>query len=1341
MSTFQHQRRPARDRLFCTALIVAVILVVGPVVGPVRPLFGQAHEDITRQHSPIKLKAIEFPAWTDLSGLTTTPPQSAPLAQQVVFRFSAGPNVPEKTTITEPPGYGALTIYAELPADYTGPDCVVDWSTNTIPARGTWEKSGKTVVFTPSFPRLPIDLTPRAELSAVPGLLPDMDYIVYVPLGTGASIPNLTQIDPAVQNPIVFTTVMASLPALFYGNHRPRAPEATTTCPADGDVNVPVNTLSGSVPGFPQEMEFFVDFDEPLHFARWNIEGRDIDGDGVLEQNVFLLYNEPILLGAYAAGAGGIPSIVSVDRRTGADTLVGETRLAQPPYSRVDLKSIAVKRNGVMLGSSGSTLYNVEYRDPGLPGICRLGNERLLGGYSDVRGLAFLPSGTLCAVSGLTGDVLAVDEATGAVSVLLALGTAYGELFDIALRADGVGFAIAVAGSGTPSAWSTLLEVDPATGVPLVAWSGAGDYTSVSMAGFSRIALYAAPSLNVEIFDTVAGAFVPAGGYAIAGNLLPAGAAFDIENSLAELGMETRLVSNSWQGARVELNPSGILPFGETVEILARRNLSSISFGSRVRIEGALPAECDLLATFVTFDPGPAVVDDYLVEVFLDHDLEADAIAYEGLPPAEWNVQDSDGLQPDYQHLLASYGLSGRGGLGDFVPTGFFPTIYLDTDSQQFPLPDGSTPGVLVPTVVKGGVFDFQDIVIPDGVTVVGLGSNPLVLTATGRIDIAGVIDVSGERGSDDVTFNTAFVPTPGGKGGPGGGKGGVSHPLVPADFGALTDLRSPMKAEDGRGDPNCFLRGGQGGFTGADGTDVRYNGGSAGSDRTSRGSGGGGGSFLQKGGKGYHGLGKYGADPEDPGRYFIRDAWLWDDGAPADMPGYVASEHIYWTQNSPGGAPGPVLFGDGSGTNDFIGAKGEIPFLTGGQGGGGGGSRLDSMNPATVGLAAAWNPPVDRSAYDAKGGGGGGAGGALGLYALGDIVIRPTGSLLAVGGDGGGGEVIGHSNYGGGGGGGSGGAIIIDSGVTIHIESGALIDVSGGWPGEAKEVVKYTTSALIGNPCLNPLGNGDFRDFHKATYCAWSVGDGGFGGHGLVQLQVPDWKTGLKVDDLASIKARLCEVDWHGADGLCDFTLNQTHCGCGSSNNCASTYYHYKVNYPAPSHPEFPTLSPDPLQSKWAPGIDPALTPTAVGSLSYGLSDWIDCGQVMFRPPVAGFPAPRFVGFTGIDGTGRVITQNGYIPNPTQNDIVVDAPDVGLTDYIPDTNSVAILFQGAQGAVPGSGEPDPASFTAWTADIETVSGSRFVRFRVSFDTALGVPLTATNPKPQVNMVRIRVQY
>jgi len=1020
----------------------------------------------------ITLMSITFPDSTNLTGATPNPPSSAPLGQQVIFTFSDVPEGPDE-----------VIVDLVLEDGYDGPDVIVDFDKNVIPARGTFEKLDNLIVFTPYFPTEPFDLSTSAQKEAVPGLLPDMEYIVFVPIGIGGSISNLKAVDPSVTNPIRFQTCSGELPTFFYGNHPAEIPRVVAHYPADGAVDVPINTYGDVPQGFPAKEEFFIEFDQPLFYSGENVQGEDLDGDGVDEENMYFLYTGPEYFAALDTGFAQLPGIYSVNRKTGAQVFVGETKLAVSPYTTTGLRSVVIDGAGRMLGSDGATLYVVEYKDLLYPDVCRLFLPLSFGGRTDVRGLSFGPDGTLFALDGSTGELLTVDSSTGGVTVIMTLDPLLGEWKDLAACADGTLYATAVFDSGQPTASSTVQSIDLDTPDVATIFAGSGDYTSISMMGFSRLSLYSGPGVFVDVLDLETGQLIVDEHYTIAG--LDDGALLNVNNTVAELGTWADLVENTYLGSRVVLEPSGILPFGERIEFLIRRGLDNISNGSIAANEGQGVAEADRIAVFRTFDPDPpVVVDDRYFEDFLDRDGEGNAMQ-EGLPPANWAVQDVDLIPPEYEHLLATYGLSGGGGLGDFKPLGIYPTVILDTDFQTLPLYDGSTPDVKKHTVVEGGIFNFHDIILPDGVTVKGIGSNPLILTATGRVEIAGTIDVSGADGIIDVTFDSAFTPVPGGLGGPGGGRGGVSHPAKPEDFQLLIDLRSPFASERGWGYSNLRQAGGRGAESGASGTDTKYLGGRPGEDDFSRASGGGGGSFFQEGGKGYHGFGSWGADPYSPERYFQRELWLFYDGHPNPTPGV----NTYMTQDPPGGDPGDWSFSDGNPDNDFIGPAGEVTFIQGGQGGGGGGTRLDSMNPATIGLAAGWWPAVDRSAYDAKGGGGGGGGGSLGIYALGRIDITATGVILARGGQGGGGEVVGHSNYGGGAGGGSGGAVILDSADEIYITTGARIDVSGGWPGEGKEVAKYTTQELARNLCLN-----DGNRKHKPSFCSWSVGDGGLG-------------------------------------------------------------------------------------------------------------------------------------------------------------------------------------------------------------------------------------------------------
>ncbi len=1311
----------------------------------------------------VALMAVLYPEILgDLEGGSTSPPESASLGQQVVFKFSGEPE--------GMPGYNSLQIYAEAGSDYSGPESVLDRDRNIVPGRGVWEKIGNLVVFTPYVPTVPIDLSRGAPEDAVPGLLPDMEYTVYIPVGTGNSIKNLIGVQPWVPNPGYFTTCSSDFPNFYYDNHPDVAPSVLSSVPADGETDVSLHAMwwkshrehvddpgneipNFQIPGFPTERDFSLMFDRPLLSTDENIKGIDLDEDGLTDRNMFYLYATPLAYASLDEFGGGDPGIVSIDRETGDVTFIGVTETLFPIQYTVGLTSVALMRSGRMYGTSGTALFEVEYHTLTTPGICGLSPIGNIPGYGDLRAFCAAPDGRLLALSESTSRMISIDPETGGVLEETDLEVGHGIYTDLAARADGTLFCVAVIGSGQPGAQTTLLEIDPDSGDGTVLYSGTGDYTSLSLVGFTKLSLYSGPGLAVDLFDLETLRFESGGTYTLSGSgfTLLDESPLAFRNVNAELDAEAQLVSNTIDGADVQLNPSGILPFGERVEIMVRRGLANLTLTSIATVQGEHPLEADPVATFYTHSPSSNAVDDVFFEDFLNTDWEATVTDFideasarsEVVPAANWDITDVDGDAPHYKHLLATYGLTGEGNLGDFKPSGIYPVVILDTDYQVLPLYDGSTPDVKEHMVVTTGAFHFENIEIPANVTVVGRGTNPLVLTATGTILVEGTIDVSGMEGMDDDTFDSAFTPTPGGIGGAGGGRGGDAHPATPTNFQNLTDLRSPKTAEDGWGYSNLVQAGGKGGESGAKGTNAPWKGGSQGDDKLARGSGGGGGTFLMEGGYGYLGFGKYYTDPDDPrfsssNRYFERDFWEFYDGHPQPTPGV----NRYDTQDTPGGAAGDIVFKDSDPENDFIGNGGELSFLRGGQGGGGGGTRLDSMNPATINAAAGWFPPVDRSAYDAKGGGGGGGGGALGLYALGEITVTSTGALLARGGIGGGGEVIGHSNFGGGGGAGSGGAIIVDSALRITIEQDAEIDVSGGWPGDAKEVHKYTVNELKGNPCLNI--DGDPKK-HKASFCSWSVGDGGYGGCGIVQLQVPPpfadnlvgtyWQT--------AAFAEICEIDWE--EQICDGNdpIYNPDCGCSKTgDNCARTYWHYVVERVG-SDPSFP-ITHDCL-------IDPEKTPTTLGPISNGMSRWIDTGQVIHRGDVNGSPAPLYLAFEGILADGTVMTENGKIPNPDLSDIRVDAPDVmppppqGSTFYIPEDNEVKVLFQGADAIVAGSSIPDPATIVPgpgqWTADLSDLAGKQFIRFIITLNTATSGQVDPLSTKPQVNYVRIRMQY
>lgn len=659
---------------------------------------------------------------------------------------------------------------------------------------------------------------------------------------------------------------------------------------------------------------------------------------------------------------------------------------------------------------------------------------------------------------------------------------------------------------------------------------------------------------------------------------LPAGLSPATTLALGTMDLDVSVVleSNHEQGAQVRLQPRGLLPIGADVQLLERNTFTSLAGVSALHADpgGQLSAlGWRSILSLSTSEPtaGPAgPIDDVFLETFDDQQFE-DAEGHFVLPRAEWaetvgGIAVSGGLR-------ASVGVSGGADLGDFRPladAGFNPglafgrtsaglgepsldmgkagfrVVLLDTDSQNFPLADGSTPGVIAEQQVFGGHFAFRDVIIPAGVHVVARGSNPLRITATGSVRIDGVLDVRGTNGLSDDTFDSGFIPVPGGPGGPGAGRGGDGHPtrFDPAGSGAIDQYVTPETGERGWGPvvvPSGSVAqlqvGGFGGLctlgydpspTGFPKLDQYDN------REEHRPPGGGGGSHFSRGDMSHEGSGSYLVQSEStwfpftkcPGEqdHITIATYGNDERRVCCQPSLPPLQCVYMVgprsnpeRLQPGALPGDLVFKDGDDTNDFIGPEGELSQVLGGQGGGGGGSRIDSMRKRNWAADALGNPDSPPPAaqphypklffglffsptlYDAKGGAGGGGGGAVQIRAYGDIVLGRTGHIDARGGHGGGGEVVQNANFAAGGGGGSGGTVLLSAAGEIRLEAdvghraasyvdgdgdlGASIEVSGGFGRDARS---------------DPTNK---IDFLAHTYDS-TRSDGGQGGMGLVQLQ-----------------------------------------------------------------------------------------------------------------------------------------------------------------------------------------------------------------------------------------------
>lgn len=759
----------------------------------------------------------------------------------------------------------------------------------------------------------------------------------------------------------------------------------------------------------------------------------------------------------------------------------------------------------------------------------------------------------------------------------------------------------------------------------------------------------------------------------------------DLDDNGLPLGIDLRLLENETDRALVEITPSGILPFGHMLALQYDAELQGLA-------QSGTPAGGPVVATTFTVATAPSgTIADAFVEDFDDNSREEGDIDQIGAGnlPADWNVNHSSILQ-------AALEFDGDGALGRFLPaqpaSGQTNVVILDTTSQTFPLLDGSTPDAKPNTVVIGGVFNFTDIDIPDGVSLQPAGSNPLVITATGSVRIAGDIVVRGDNGSSEFAYDSAITSIPGGASVAGGGRGGDAHPVAffPADTINYLTLVTPQWAETGFGiDPvdGVMKRiGGTGAQSGI--LDVPVSGkyatdhewGTCDEFRSGNSNckiaGGGGGSHFREG-----------LTPKDTSGNVM-------NGIANVLPDGTGKWIIRTDTTCLAGTPGAHPFADdGTTTNDYFGKLGQLKRLIGGQGGGGGGTLADAYycgkwceldsdttNDNCCGPFDGFvnNNTRAASVGDSRGGGGGGGGGAFLLQALGAITLEATALIDAVGGNGGGGEGIACSYWGGGGGGGAGGMVILQSSTSVTVKQNAVIDVRRGFGDDASPDNDYLD-------CGNS-GSG-------------TAGDGGDGGNGLIQLQVP-------------------------------------------SGNIAT------VTFPGTTDTNGSIRPP----SSW---IDPTntLAPVEFTPISVAISTWADFGRVIKRAPSNTNPV---FSFSGLNGSGFVATDSaGNVLSPSTTDIVcgyLGQIDPGSktylkgeeprADFIPLNATIKVEFQGADSIVDGSKEVDPASLTAWSSNVAIANGRQFLRWRITFDTtADNSQLSIHTRLPAVESIQVRAEF
>lgn len=108
---------------------------------------------------------------------------------------------------------------------------------------------------------------------------------------------------------------------------------------------------------------------------------------------------------------------------------------------------------------------------------------------------------------------------------------------------------------------------------------------------------------------------------------------------------------------------------------------------------------------------------------------------------------------------------------------------------------------------ITDGVLEVDDLNIEAGSSLKGEGENPLVIYATGTVNVQGTLDASGDHAQTPLVPDNATIPELGANGQCGGGNGGSSSLLTNAETHRGENGYGPFQAVNGGGG------GGEGGF------------------------------------------------------------------------------------------------------------------------------------------------------------------------------------------------------------------------------------------------------------------------------------------------------------------------------------------------------------------------------------------------------------------------------------------------------------------------------------------------------------------------------------------------
>ncbi len=247
-------------------------------------------------------------------------------------------------------------------------------------------------------------------------------------------------------------------------------------------------------------------------------------------------------------------------------------------------------------------------------------------------------------------------------------------------------------------------------------------------------------------------------------------------------------------GALVEFHVTGILPVNRNLslrlgptftDLVGQANSATVEIGSHVTPTlTAVYNDTTWTESDLTVDEFREDFDDTLL-IDLDIPLSVPAATLgSGFVAASFDFPGNFVAEDNDFTLLS-------GASGTIVTDS--QTIFTDSNNRQHTL--------------QNGVLMVNDFTIHSGATLRGRGNNPLVIYATGVVEIAGTLNVSGNNGTWPTSLNSPQFVEGGAAGECGGGRGGDASQVGNAETLRGEEGDAPFGLEGGGGG------GGEGGF------------------------------------------------------------------------------------------------------------------------------------------------------------------------------------------------------------------------------------------------------------------------------------------------------------------------------------------------------------------------------------------------------------------------------------------------------------------------------------------------------------------------------------------------